>query len=250
MLPDLSLIQQRLRAAVLGDEDGDVIPLIEPEAAARISVYRHTVRQSLADVVATAFPVTRRIVGAHFFARLADRFIVAAPPRLPQLLAYGDAFPAFIAGENVGQRLPYLADIARLEWMRSEAYFAADAPPLDPARLAVLSPDAMVQLVLAFHPATRLLCSSHPIHRIWEINQPDIAEVPEVDMNISQCVLVSRRDHLVVAREMSTADTAFTSALARGTPLGEAAGLTIAQHANFDLQQALQDHFIHHTFRD
>jgi hypothetical protein len=250
MPPDLAIMQRRFRAAMLSDSDGDAAPLIDANAAGRISIYRNTVRQSLADVLATAFPVTRRIVGAVFFAGLADGFIIKAPPRVPQLLAYGRDFADFIAGQDVGQRLAYLADVARLEWLRGEAYFAADAPPLDPQRLAALSPDAMERLVLDMHPATRLLCSTHPIHRIWEVNQPKIVEVPKVDMSVAQCVLISRRDHHVVVREIGAGDATFISALARGKPLGEAAGATLAQHADFDLQRALQDHFIHQTFRD
>src|SRR5438477_10830507 len=70
---DLSAIQARFRHAVLSDEDAALAPLICAPApvASRIAVYRHNVRAGLADVLATAFPVVRRIVGHGFFTALA-----------------------------------------------------------------------------------------------------------------------------------------------------------------------------------
>lgn len=243
-LPTLADIQARFRAAVLGPDDAPVRDVVRGD----VGVYRNTVQASLADVLATAFPVTQRIVGADFFQTLARRFIATAPPRVPQLSRYGDGFADFIAHEDVGQHLPYLPDTARLEWARGESYFAADAPTLNAVRLAALGPDDLERMVLALHPATRLIASPYPIHRIWEVNQPAVTQVPRVDMSVGQWALVSRRGHHVVTRAITKADAAFLSAIMAGKTLAEAtAAIT---DARFDLQQALQDHFINGTFRD
>lgn len=243
-LPTLAEMQARFRAAVLSQDDAPVQDFVR----GNIRVYRNTVQASLIDVLATAFPVTQRIVGTDFFAGLAGRFVAAAPPRVPQLALYGGGFADFIAREDVGRQLPYLPDTARLEWARGESYFAADAPALNAARLAALGPDDLERIVLALHPATRLIDSGYPIYRIWEVNQPAITQVPRVDMNVGQWALVSRRGHHVVTREIVKADAAFLSAIIAGKTLAEAtAAIT---NARFDLQQALQDHFINGTFRD
>ena len=249
-LPTLPEMQQRFRAAVLSNDDAPVADFVHGahgETAARIGVYRNTVQASLIDVLATAFPATQRIVGETFFSTLAARFIVTAPPRVPQLSLYGDGFTNFLAGQDVAQQLPYLPDVARLEWARGESYFAADAPSLNAARLAALSPDDMDHIALALHPATRLISSNYPIYRIWEVNQPSVTDVPAVDMSVGQWVMVSRRDHHIVTRALEKYDAAFISAIAAGRTLSEAAaGIPDA----FDLQQALQHHFINSTFTD
>jgi hypothetical protein len=198
-------------------------------------------------VLATAFPVTQRIVGERFFTQLATRFVIAAPPRIPQLSLYGDGFADFIAGDDVARRLPYLPDVARLEWARGEAYFAADASPLDMAQLAALSPDDMDHITLRLHPATRLISSAFPIYRIWEVNQPTVTDVPAVDMSLSQHALVTRRGHHVVTREISKPDAYFLAAVAKGQTLSRA---TAYMAGDFDLQQALQNHFLNGTFRE
>jgi hypothetical protein len=243
-MPSLAEMQARFRTAVLGQDNAPVDDFVRGS----IDVYRTTVQASLIDVLATAFPVTQRVVGAGFFNVLARRFIVAAPPRVPQLSVYGGGFADFIAGEEVGRHLPYLPDVARLEWARGECYFAADAPALDAARLAALGPDDLERAVLALHPATRLIASPFPVYRIWEVNQPAVADVPRVDMTVGQWALVSRRGHHVVTREIVKADAAFLAVVMAGKTLTEAAAAIT--DARFDLQQALQDHFINGTFRD
>src|SRR5258706_11424995 len=122
-------LQIHFRKAVLGADDGALREFVRAPGpiADRIDVYRNTVQSSLTEVLASAFPVTQRIVGDRFFAGLARAFIAAHPPRRPHLSTYGDGFSAFIAASDIEQQLSYLPDVARLEWARGEAYFAADA---------------------------------------------------------------------------------------------------------------------------
>lgn len=250
---ELRELQRRFRDALLSEDDAPVLPFVEATrgpVAARIAVYRNTVQASLTEVLAVAFPVTRRVIGGQFFANMAGRFATEAPPRLPQLSAYGGDFAAFIERQDVGGRLAYLSDVARLEWARAEAYFAADATPLDEAGLAALSPVKIESAILKLHPATRLIASAFPIYRIWEVNQPEVTDIPRIDMGLAQSVLVSRAWSRLVTRAVEPADAAFVQATAAGQNLSEAANLAFAVDATFDLQRALGEHFINGTFRD
>jgi hypothetical protein len=248
MLGDL---QRRFYDAVLGADDGPLESLVTTprgRIAARIAVYRNTVQGSLVEVLTAAFPVVRRIVGQGFFADLALRFVKAAPPQAPQLSAYGAEFPAFIAGDHTRHGLAYLADIARLEWARAESYFAADAAALAPAAIAAIAPEAIESAVLKLHPATRLIRSLSPIHRIWQVNQPEVTDVPVVDLTLAENVLVSRAGFRVSLRAMSAGDAGFIAAVADGMTLGEALAHACAEDAAFDLEPALRDHLIGGTF--
>jgi len=206
-----------------------------------LAVHRNNVHGSLGETLATAFPVTRRIIGAKAFAALADAFVCAAPPRVPQLSAYGMGFADFVAGHEVGLQLTYLADVARVEWARAESYFAADAAAFDPAGLAALTPEAMAEVVLRLHPATRLVQSRFPIHRIWEVHQS--GDIPQVDMSVGETVLVTRPGLEIVTRKISAADAALVKAIMAGRTLGEA-----AEAMGPDLQAALAAHFSYATF--
>ncbi|MSO73076.1 MAG: DUF2063 domain-containing protein [Rhodospirillaceae bacterium] len=247
-LPDL---QQRFRATVLGNDDAPLSGLVQTSGGslpARIDVYRNTVQSSLVDVLATAFPVVQRVVGEVYFAGLARRFIVGAPPRLPQLSTYGADFAAYIGAGDIHKQLPYLADVARLEWARGAAYFAADAPLLDPATLGLLAPEDMERKVFSLHPAARLIRSSFPIYRIWQVNQPDVTDVPAVDMSVGEDALISRPRYHVVTRAIARADAAFVAAIAAGGTLASAAAQALEIDETFDLQAALTQHFVNGTF--
>ncbi len=92
--------------------------------------------------------------------------------------------------------------------------------------------------------------SSFPILTIWEVNQPDVTDVPVVDMRVAQRVLITRVDDVVPMRELSIGDMAFVTALAAGAGLGDAAEMALAVDAAFDLQTTLQDHLLGGTFAE
>lgn len=248
----LEILQRAFHDAVLGADDGALAGRAATPrggVAARISIYRNTVQSSLAGVLAAAFPVTQRIVGPAFFAALARRFVAGAPPRVPQLSAYGADFPAFVAGEHGRHGLDYLADVARVEWARAESYFAADEPGLDPSVIAAMAPDALDRTVLRLHPATRLVRSAFAVHRIWQVNQPDVADVPAVDLTRPENVLLSRANQRVSLRPLSSGDTAFIAATQDGMALGAAAAQAYDAEPDFNLEAALRDHLIGAAFR-
>jgi hypothetical protein len=251
VLPDL---QRTFRIAVTGTDDAGLAALVAARigggasAATRIDVYRTNVQESLIDVLATAFPVVGRIVGPAYFRGLAAGYVAAQLPRVPQLSVYGDGFADFLAGHEAAVRLPYLPDVARLEWARGEAYFAADAPPLDPAALRRVAPESLAALRLVPHPALRLVASAHPIRRIWEVNQPEVTDVPALDLSLPEQVAITRPEHSVVMRGIGAGDLRFVQGLVGGAGLADAAGAALDADPEFDLQRCLEGHLVHGSF--
>src|SRR5512146_2798388 len=99
-------------------------------AERRFAVYRNTVAASQIEALAARFPVVKRLVGEEFFRAMAHEFVAQHPPRSPLLFQYGESFADFIDDFAPAAPLPYLADMARLEYLRGRAYHAADAEPL------------------------------------------------------------------------------------------------------------------------
>ncbi len=245
MLHDLQL---RFAATLRGADNAPLADYIDAPAG-RIAIYRNTVQGSLVETLRAAFPVVERIVGATFFASRARDFAAAAPPRRPHLSTYGDGFADFLATLTTTSSLPYLADVARLEWALNESYFAADAPALDPATLQTLSDDHLAGLRLAMHPATRMISSSFPIVRIWQVNQLDVTDVPAIDMSIAETALVTRRDGHIAVRALASGDGAVVAALGADQVLDDAIAAAFAVDAAFDVQACLHAHLAGGTFR-
>ena len=105
------------------------------DPASRFAVYRNNVQASLSNALAESYPVVMQLVGREFFNAMAALYIRDFAPASPLLNDYGRDLGDFIQGFGPAAGLPYLADMARLERLRVEAYHAADARPLEPSRL-------------------------------------------------------------------------------------------------------------------
>lgn len=159
--------------------------------ARRFAIHRNTVRVTLIEALAVAFPVVKTLVGEDFFVAAAATFITREPPRSAVLAHYGSGFADFLAGFPPAAALPYLADVARLERMLIEAYHAADAMPAGRADLAAVPPEMAAALVIGRHPATRWLRSLWPVVTLWRMNTGRLPLAPLTAWN-GEDALVTR----------------------------------------------------------
>jgi hypothetical protein len=195
----------------------------------RFAVYRNNVVHSLVGVLADTFPVVQQLVGDEFFGAMARRYVAKHPPTSPLMHRYGCALPAWIADFEPATALPYLSDMARLEWARLCAFHAADAAPVAMRALAALmqAPEQLANASLALHPSLAIVQSAHPIVSLWSAHQQDDAvrdaRLADVCMDSAESALVFRdaSDDAIVL-ELPTADAALTAAIAAGSPLGAA----------------------------
>lgn len=235
MLLDL---QRRFRDGLLAANAAPVADLIAGPAS-RFTVHHGNFAASLTDALEAAFPVVKRLVGEDFFRVAADRFLHRHPPTLPRLSAYGVGFPDFLAGFAPAASLPYLPDVARLEWARIDSYFGPGSDDrIDPARLHAVSESALPAMRFWPHPSLRLLTSPHPIATIWSLNQPQHATVPAIDLTRPEAARVLCAGRHVRVDALAPAGFAFLDALARGLPLAAAAAVV---DPSFDLGAALLD---------
>ncbi len=243
-------IQEAFRAGVLGDDD---LPargfIVEDEISSdrRVGIYRNNTLISLSKALAACYPVVERLVGERFFDQAARAFVKAHPPLQPQLLAYGGGFGTFLDGFEPARSVPYLGDVARLEWARNEALFAEEAPIVDIAALQRVPADQYGALCFRPHPSVRIVRSRWPVQSIWQVNQAD--EVKPVDLDRGgETVLVMRPTSQVVSQILTAGEDALLAAIASGATLEEAAVRAAETDAQFDLQHALVAHLQRGTF--
>lgn len=203
------------------------------EAVQRFAVYRNNVVHSLSRALASRYPVVERLVGSEFFAAMAPVYIAADPPKSPMLFQWGAGFARFVARFPPLAGLPYLRDVARLEWLRGQAYHAADATPLPPAALAQAAGNPL-RLRFRLHPSVALLRSDHAVVSIWQANQPGPAPVP-VDPATPETALILRdRDDRVPVLPLDPGEAALVEGLLAGQTLGAAAAQAQAAHPRLE----------------
>ncbi|MCB1822697.1 MAG: putative DNA-binding domain-containing protein, partial [Candidatus Competibacteraceae bacterium] len=220
--------QTRMRDTLLGPGGFDpalLARLADPpdQRERRLSVYRNNVRHALFSVLEAAFPVVRQLIGAECFTATALTFITEHPPQAPVLYAYGSDFADFLSSFRPLTELPWLADVARLEWARNEALFAADREPLSPNQLATVPVAELPGLRLGLHPSAWLHESPWPIHAIWDAHQPGGGALEAVDLARAEAVLVWRHGGAVRQRSPDPGESALLTAFALECPLAEAA---------------------------
>jgi putative DNA-binding protein len=186
------------------------------------AIYRRNLFANLGGALAATYPVVMRLVGEAFFREAARRYILAVPSRSGDLGGYGGGFADFLADYPHASELPYLADVARLEWACHESYHAADAGSLDFAALARVDAADQARIRFSLHPAVRLVRSGYPVAAIWEANLPANDGTPARTEG-ADCAIVSRQGGAVAVQAVEPGCWALASAIARGLTLGEAA---------------------------
>lgn len=240
-MPPLAELQRDFRRALLEEDAAALSALIEG-GPARLAVHRNNLFASLGDVLRDTYPALCRLVDARFFAYAAHEFIRCHPPERPVLAEYGARFADFIAGFPPCREFPYLADVARLEWLMHSAAIAEDARPLAIAALAGVAPEAAPLLRFALHASLGLIASPWPIDALWRANRR--GGEGEVDLAEGGVRLqVSRSGEDVVMRPLDASCFAFRRALAGSATLEAAAEAALAISADFDLPRALGDLF-------
>jgi hypothetical protein len=221
---------------------------IAPER--RLAIYRNNVVSSLRRVLEGTFPAARRLLGPERFAEIALAFIRSAPPDRPQLLAYGAGFAAFVERWGEATDVAYVADVARLEWAREEAYYAPDARPLPAADLAAIPVARYAGLRFELHPSLRLIRSTCPVFALWQAATHASPEGIFAALQNAgpEQVLVVRPAMTVTTRPIAAADLLLLEALREGMPLAEAAERAEAGDEGFDLQAALALHLAGGSF--
>ena len=191
--------------------------------------------RSLGTALAATFPTVQALVGTAFFRGLARAFVRHALPQQPVLAEYGADFPAFVAGYEAAGDLPYLADVARLDWALNVAFHAPLGDRLEAADLSLLPVERLPSMSISLAAGVVLVGSQYPLDRIWESSQPDAAG-GAVDLNSgASYLLVLRRPDDAAFVSLSAGEAAFVAALAEGMSLEQAAVAALQADPAFEL---------------
>ena len=156
-------------------------------------MYRNNVQSSLINALAYSHPVVVQLVGEEFFHAMARIYLLDNAPQSTLIKDYGNNFAGFIDGFEPASSVPYLADVARLERLRTTAYHAADVQSLSHEQIgaALADPHILSELTVGLHPSLNLLTSAFAVVSIWAAHQHD-ATLAGIDLHREQHALILR----------------------------------------------------------
>ena len=133
--------------------------------ARNASIHRNNVNHAHSGALAANFPAVRNLLGEQCFDALAALYCVSIAPESAVLAEYGAALPNFIESRAEFAQLPYLPDVAQLEWAANLCLSSACDQPLTQAGLALLAQsDANVHLAPV--SSLQLLATPYPAQAI------------------------------------------------------------------------------------
>jgi hypothetical protein len=221
-MPTLLEVQKAMRKSLVERDDGDASAMLDGQVPAdRLDIYRNTFIIGVTDALRLTYPAIHRLVGEEFFAGAAGIFMVRNPPRAAYLDQYGAEFSFFLGEFPPAAGLPYLTEVAQLEWAVSRAIHAPDRAPLALAELAALSPQHHGNVRFVPHPSIGLLRASYPVDVIWRaVLDRDDAALAALNIHPAPIqLLVQRLATGVEVIRLGQAEWNFAAALCAGQPL-------------------------------
>lgn len=160
-MPDLATLQAQFTDTVITRTGhDDLLAHINGaglQPAQRVQVHQNNYVLLLEAALANTFPAVHGAVGADFFGFMVRRFVIAHPPSNAALFTYGADFPTFIKELEEAASLPWLPDLAQLEWARAQ--------------------------LLAGEVEAITLHSPFPIDLLWQgMQDPPLIDAAQIDM--------------------------------------------------------------------
>jgi hypothetical protein len=138
----------------------------ELSASERIGIYADMYLWRLTDSLREDYPKVAALLGDERFLALAEAYAREHPSDRPDLGRFGRHLPAFLRRFPAPERAD-LADLAALEWARSEVFFEAPATPVARDALKALEPESFPDARLEVIPALRVLALDHAAAAVW-----------------------------------------------------------------------------------
>jgi len=221
----MSVVQQQRQLAAAIRDGGDATGLLAGDYALGLDVYRQAYRARLVAALTDNYTVLARALGDEAFDALGHAYLAAKPSRHPSIRWFGHGLAGFMA-EAGDDLVPHasLVDFAAMDWALRGAFDAAEAPLLDPATLAALSPDDWADLVLHLHPSARRVRLGYAIEPAWRLlrewepeSGADQPELPEPQPH-EHVLLTWRQADETRWRSLEPLEAALLQAVAEGAP--------------------------------
>lgn len=157
-MSNLANFQAAFAQAILAEGQPDY-----PYRSHAFAVYRNTSARGAVEALRASFRTVEALLGGDMFTEVALDYWRDTPPAGPVLSDYGAGLPSYLARQPWTCELPYLADVAKLDWLWLESFLADDAntPPMSPGPLSRVM----------LHPAARFVRLETPALTIWQAHR-------------------------------------------------------------------------------
>lgn len=227
--PSLRELQQWMRSRIRpGAARAPSGGLLNPQRGVpgeeRLAVYAEGYAARMREALTEVYEAVHHVLGERAFTELAEAYARRFPSQDYNLSFAGRSLPEFLTDYPLTRSLPFLPDLASLEWLICRAFHAFDQPPLAVSPLASMSPERWEQVTLRFQPSVGAAASAWPIRDLWAARAIPRAEMDLQVAGRPQHVLVCRRGEQVACELLDPREYRLLDGLLRGGTLGAVCG--------------------------
>jgi hypothetical protein len=207
---------------------GEIIPGGSLSSDAALDVYRTGHIARLTEALGETFEAVWWVSGDENYFRLAKEFLLTHSSASYNLSDFGKSFPDFLAKTQPFPDLPFLADLARFEWVFKEVFHLPPHTSLTPDHFQQHPLSA--NLRLSFGPSVRLFQSSYSVYEMWKLRGTIQSSLPEATWNQPQYLLCYKQDQQVYIKHLNQPEYQILEFLLSGCGIDEALTETLQAH--------------------
>ncbi len=212
-----------------------------------MQVYRNNYYISLTEALRSVYVSVDKLVGKGFFDFVAHGYIEAHPSRSGNLHELGGEFETYIGALEQAASVPYIADVAKLDWAWHRMFHAEDSNSLAIDVLVGYQHKDFGALCFQLVPACQILKMDYTVFGLWNHCReiPGFESSDELSYeNEQQFIMIYRSGLDVVVAMVSQAKALFIEKLREGMCLADVAELAMEVDTEFQLPDALQSLFV------
>jgi hypothetical protein len=203
----------------------------------RLAVYAGGYVARIHQALAEVYGAVKHVLGEQAFHELAEAYAARHLSRETNLTFAGRHLPEFLAGWPRTAELPFLPDLARLEWQLCQAFHAFEEPPVEVSSLAGLAPHVWESARLVFQPSVSTLASAWPVLDIWAARATPRHEINVDVAGRPQHAAVFRRGLEARCAPLEPAQQQLLQDLLDGLTLGQACGRALERQDELPLAE-------------
>ncbi|MFZ6845972.1 putative DNA-binding domain-containing protein [Undibacterium sp. RuTC16W] len=215
------------------------------QITSRLATYRGNLTAIWSQALKNVYPVLYQLVGEEFFGQMAREYGRRHPSTSGDLNEFGVSLATFLEDEELGVSAdyPYFPDVARLEWLVHQAYYAEDKSTLHLSALISRFGAEFADASLELHPSCKLIVSDWASADIWLAHQNIGSGVFPSEIQHKNHILIHRQNWTPAVHVIDAASYAALRALSQGINLGQSLEVAVECDAGFLITERLQQWF-------
>ncbi|MFZ2315916.1 MAG: DNA-binding domain-containing protein [Gammaproteobacteria bacterium] len=175
-MSELSKLQHQFQQYLLSSDPAFKACINSTEkvsADTRMQIYKNAYRLRLIEALSASYPVLNTYLGEDQFTVLADDYINQYPSVHRSIRWYGDQLADYLVEQSPYRELPFLAELAKFEWIMTLVFDEADSPALSIEAVATVAACDWPHMQFIPQASVRRLNLIWNVVQIWQAINDD-----------------------------------------------------------------------------